>query len=60
MPSARVPGTYASINIILDPPQFSLDTTFKCYRKNPKKPSLELKFVCSHVLKYLPSPHGLA
>ncbi len=30
MPSATVRGPYASINTIFDPPQFLLDTTFKC------------------------------
>ncbi len=29
MPSATVWGPYDSINTIFDPPQFSLDTTFK-------------------------------
>ncbi len=29
MPSATVPGQYATIGTILDPPSFSLDTTFK-------------------------------
>jgi hypothetical protein len=29
MPSATVPGSYAFINIIFDPPYFSLDSTFK-------------------------------
>jgi hypothetical protein len=33
---------------------------FEHFQKYAKKPSLALKIVSSHVLKYLPSPHGLA
>jgi hypothetical protein len=31
MPSATVPGQYPTIGTILDPPKFSLDTTFKYF-----------------------------
>jgi hypothetical protein len=34
MPSATVPGQYPTIGVILDPPYFSLDTTFKQFKKN--------------------------
>jgi hypothetical protein len=32
MPSATVRGPYASITTILDPPYFSLDTTFNVHK----------------------------
>ncbi len=37
MPSATVRGPYASINTILDPPKFSLDTTFNAHSAQSKK-----------------------
>ncbi len=41
MPSATVPGHYPTIGTNLDPPSFSLDTTFKY--KNCKSPSIPHK-----------------